>query len=140
MSAAQKVLDRVENPRQSGTGRWMCKCPAHEDRGPSLSIRELEDGRVLIHCFAGCGAGDVLAAIGLRMSDLFDKPIAHHLPPIKGGFSARELLELNAHEATVVALLACDAQTRPLTSDEHARLIQAAARLGKAQAMLNGCQ
>ena len=140
MSAAQKVLDRVEHPKQSGAGRWMCKCPAHEDRGPSLSIRETEDGRVLIHCFAGCGSGDVLAAIGLRMSDLFDKPISHHLPPIRGGFSARELLELNAHEATVVAILACDAQTRPLTSEENARLVQAAGRLGKAQAMLNGRQ
>jgi hypothetical protein len=52
MSAAQKVLDRVESPKQSGAGRWMCKCPAHEDRGPSLSIRETEDGRVLIHSFA----------------------------------------------------------------------------------------
>jgi hypothetical protein len=138
MSAISKVLDRVENPKQSGAGRWMCKCPAHEDRGPSLSIRELEDGRVLIYCFAGCGAGDVLAAIGLRMSDLFDKPIAHHLPPIRGGFSARELLELNAHEANVVALLANDAQTRELTPDERTRLVQAAARLGKAQAMIHG--
>jgi hypothetical protein len=80
----------------------------------------------------------VLAAIGLRMSDLFSGPIKHHLPPIRGGFSARELLELNAHEATVAALLACDAQTRPLTADETARLKQAAARLGKAQAMIHG--
>lgn len=138
MSAIAKVLDRVENPKQSGTRRWMCKCPAHEDRGPSLSIRELEDGRVLIHCFAGCGAGEVLAKIGLRMSDLFDQPIAHHLPPIRGGFSARELLELNAHEATVVALLACDAQSRSLTADETQRLVQAAARLGKAQELVHG--
>jgi hypothetical protein len=138
MTAIQKVLDRVENPKQSGAGRWMCKCPAHEDRGPSLSIREKDNGVILIHCFAGCGAGEVLAAIGLRMSDLFDRPIEHHLPPIKGGFSARELVELTGHEATVAAMLAMDAQTRPLTPDEHARLLKAAARLGKAQAMIHG--
>lgn len=116
----------------------MCKCPAHEDRGPSLSIREMDDGRVLIYCFAGCGAGDVLAAMGLRMSDLFDKPIAHHLPPVRGSFSARELLELNSHEAQTVAILAADAQVRTLTPAEHARLAQAADRLSKSLAMTNG--
>lgn len=138
MSAVNKVLDRVANPKPSAPGRWMCKCPAHEDRGPSLSIREMEDGRVLIYCFAGCGSADVLAAIGLRMSDLFDKPIDHHLPPIRGGFTARELIELNAHEVTVAAMLAQRATTGPLTPEDAQRLVQAAARLGKAQAMING--
>jgi hypothetical protein len=140
MSAAQKVLDRLARVKQTGTGRWIACCPSHEDRSPSLSVRETDDGRVLLWCFASCGAGDVLAAIGLRMSDLFDKPISHHLPPIRGGFSARELLELNAHEATVAAMLTSDAQGRQLTPDENARLMQAAARLGKAQAMVNGRQ
>lgn len=138
MTAAQKVLDRLDSPKQSGAGRWISKCPAHEDRSPSLSIRELEDGRVLLHCFGGCPNGDVLAAMGLRMSDLFDKPIAHHLPPIRGGFNARELLELNAHEATVAALLTSDARRRPLTPMETTRLAQAADRLTKAQALMHG--
>lgn len=138
MSAAQRLLDRLTLVRQSAPGRWMARCPAHEDGRASLSIRETDDGRVLIHCFAACANGDVLAAVGLRMSDLFDKPIAQHLPPIRGGFSARELLELNAHEATVAALLVCDAQTRTLTAEESARLVQAAARLGKVNEIVNG--
>jgi hypothetical protein len=138
MTAIQRILDRLDSPKQSGLWRWMCKCPSHDDGGPSLSIRELEDGRVLIHCFAGCGADDVLAALGLRMSDLFDKPIERHLPPIRGGFSARELLELNAHEATVAAMLAVDSLTRTLTPDEVQRMTQAAARLGKAEALVRG--
>jgi len=116
----------------------MACCPAHEDRSPSLSIRENDDGRVLIYCFAGCGAGDVLDAIGLRMSDLFDKPIAHHLPPVRGGISARELLELSAHEATVAMLLAFDAQARPLTAAERGRLAQAAERLQTVQDLAHG--
>ncbi len=116
----------------------MCKCPSHEDRGPSLSIRELEDGRVLIFCFAGCRTGDVLATIGLQMSDLFDNPIKHHLPPIRGGFSARELLELNAHEVTVAAMLSLKAQTVPLSPADTERLLQAAARLGKTLVLMNG--
>jgi hypothetical protein len=138
MSAINRILDRLVGVKQSAPDRWMSKCPSHEDKTPSLSIRELQDGRILINCFAGCGAVDVLAAIGLQMSDLFDRPLGHHLSPIRGGFSASELLELNAHEATVVALLASDAQLRQLTPDENSRLMQAAARLAKAQAMAYG--
>lgn len=131
MSVAQRVLDRLTHVRQAAPGRWMSQCPSHEDRGPSLSIRETEDGRILLHCFAGCANGDVLRAIGMRMSDLFDRPIQHHLPPVRGGFSARELLELNAHEACVAAMLATKAAGEKLTEEEVARLRQAAARLGK---------
>jgi hypothetical protein len=138
MTTAAKVLHRVAGIKQTGSGRWICRCPAHEDRSPSLSIREAEDGRVLIHCFSGCETIDVLAAIGLSFSDLFEKPLAHHFPPISGGLSARELLELSAHEATVVALLASDAQTRPLTPEEAHRLALAAGRLNKAQVLVHG--
>ena len=138
MSAAIRVLDRVAGVRQTAPSRWIARCPAHEDRSPSLSIREMEDGRILLHCFAGCGAIDVVQAIGLSLADLFDKHLAHQLPPVRGGFSAREILELNAHEATVVELLAYDAQTRPLTSVELQRLSQASARLARAQSLVNG--
>jgi len=132
------VLDRATGVKQTAPGRWSARCPAHEDRSPSLSIRELEDGRVLIHCFAGCETGDVLAALGLSFGDLFNEPLAHHLPPIRGGFSARELLQLSSHEATVAALLTADAQIRALTPEESQRLAQAAARLSKAQELARG--
>lgn len=138
MSAACKVLDRLTGVKQAAQGRWMARCPAHEDKSPSLSIREMEDGRVLLHCFAGCANGDILAVLGLRFGDLFIGPIAHHLPPVRGGFSARELLELNAHEATVVALLATDARRRQLNAAEMTRLTEAAERLLKAQALVHG--
>ena len=43
----------------------MAKCPAHSDGDPSLSIKQLPDSRILIKCFAGCGALEVLEAVGL---------------------------------------------------------------------------
>jgi hypothetical protein len=48
-------------------GRWspgggLCRCPAHEDRTPSLSIR-VGRSRLLLHCFAGCDATDILKAL-----------------------------------------------------------------------------
>jgi hypothetical protein len=135
MTAADKLLDRLDGVKRSGDLRWMAKCPAHLDKTPSLSIRAQDDGRVLIHCFAGCPSIDVLQAIGLDFGDLFDKPLAHYLPPIRGGLSARELLELNAHESTVAAMLADKATAGTLTPTEVTRLAQAAARLCLAQAL-----
>jgi hypothetical protein len=69
--AAQRLLAKLRNPRQVGPSRWMAKCPAHPDHNPSLSIKEAPDGRVLLHCFAGCPTEAVLAALGLGWSDLF---------------------------------------------------------------------
>jgi len=64
------VLARLPGHRRSGAG-WMARCPAHEDRNPSLSIFRGEDGRALLHCHAGCKTKDIVAALGLKMSDLF---------------------------------------------------------------------
>jgi hypothetical protein len=47
--------------RKSGTG-FMARCPAHKDSSPSLSVKDT-DGRVLVHCFAGCDQSEVLAAL-----------------------------------------------------------------------------
>jgi len=60
--------------RRTGAGRWMARCPAHADRLPSLSIRDGEDGRVLVHCFAGCANTAILAALGLGCRDLYAGP------------------------------------------------------------------
>jgi hypothetical protein len=49
----------------------MASCPAHEDAKPSLSVKEGEDGRALLHCFAGCETSQIIAALGLKMQDLF---------------------------------------------------------------------
>ena len=65
-----EFVSRLERPRRSSTG-WTARCPAHEDRTPSLSVREGDDGRVLVHCHAGCVTEKVCAAVGLRVYDLF---------------------------------------------------------------------
>ena len=51
----------------------MATCPAHEDRSPSLSVTSAET-RVLVKCQAGCATDDVLAALNLTRSDLYDEP------------------------------------------------------------------
>lgn len=49
MSAAKVLLSRLDGVKEAGPGKWIARCCAHEDRKPSLSIREVED-RVLVHC------------------------------------------------------------------------------------------
>lgn len=65
-----ELLARLEGVRASGSGH-VARCPAHEDRRASLSIGEGDDGTTLIKCFAGCDPSAILAALGLRMRDLF---------------------------------------------------------------------
>ena len=63
------LLARLQGARRSGNG-WMARCPAHADKSPSLSMRD-ENGRVLLHCFAGCAVEDICAALGITVSELF---------------------------------------------------------------------
>ena len=75
MGPIDAVLGRLRGVRRSGEG-WVACCPAHDDEHASLSVGVQEDGRVLLHCFAGCDVVDVVAAMGLGMRDLFPKPSA----------------------------------------------------------------
>ena len=61
--------DRGCRPRKS-TGGHAALCPAHDDRSPSLSLREGRDGRVLLYCFAGCTYASIVAALDLDARDL----------------------------------------------------------------------
>lgn len=134
MGNVSNLLDRLERVRQTGPGRWIAKCPAHEDRSPSLSIREADDGRVLVYDFGGCDVGVVLAAIGLTMSDLFERSIGHGLEPIRSGIPAADRLLIIDHETMVAALIIADV-VRDRVADEAqwARLAQACARIGRAR-------
>jgi hypothetical protein len=133
MSAA-KLLDRLERVRQTGPGRWVATCPAHEDRSPSLSVRELDDGRVLLNDFGGCGTDAVLAALGLTMAELFPEGSRGDYPPSQSRIPARDLLVILDHELTVAVLILNDVTTRRAVSEPQIqRLIQAAARVGRAR-------
>ena len=59
----------LEGVKTTPKGYVAC-CPAHNDPHPSLVVTETDD-RILIHCRAGCGTGDILAAMGLDYPDLF---------------------------------------------------------------------
>ncbi len=66
---ALSILKRFQAVRRSGNG-WTALCPAHEDRNPSLTIHE-NNGRILLHCHAGCTQEAVCGAAGVEMRELF---------------------------------------------------------------------
>ena len=65
----EALLARLEGVRRTGPSSWMARCPAHPDRNPSLSV-SVKEGKVLVHCFAGCAPEAVLGAVGLTWRDL----------------------------------------------------------------------
>jgi hypothetical protein len=70
LAGFESVLDRLNVVSRNGE-KAMCFCPAHDDRNnPSLSLKA-ENGRLLLHCFAGCQPEDIVSQTGLEMKDLF---------------------------------------------------------------------
>ena len=62
MTAAE--IARALHGKKTGGG-WIARCAAHDDKDPSLSLRDA-DGKVLVHCLAGCDQRTVIAALRER--------------------------------------------------------------------------
>ena len=105
---AATLLRNLEEVRETAPGQWLARCPAHEDRRPRLSIRELDDCTLLIKCFAGCAAPDIVAAVGLELRDLFPARLNHHRAPTRSRIPASDVLNAINHEAYVVDVVASD--------------------------------
>jgi hypothetical protein len=65
-----ELLGRLDRVRKTKDG-WIARCPAHEDRTPSLSIARGEGRQILLRCFAGCLLDDILGRLALKVADLF---------------------------------------------------------------------
>ncbi len=76
MTNSKDVVSLLTDPRQTGQGKWQCKCPAHDDGKASLSVTQ-SGGKWLFHCHAGCQTASVLAALGLSFADVAGVPMPH---------------------------------------------------------------
>lgn len=132
MSNVDNLLSRLNKVRRSGPDSWMGCCPAHEDKSASLSIRHDDDGKTLIHCFAGCSVHEVVRAIGMEISDLFP-PREHQGKPERRPFPAMDALRGIAFEALVVSAAASALLAgHPFTPADRERLSMAATRIQSA--------
>lgn len=127
-----RLLGRLEAVKPSGPRRWASRCPAHADRNPSLSIRETDDSTLLIKCWAGCGAAEVVHAVGLDLRDLFPPKPPGDRGPLRPAqrWVPRDALEAVARECLLVAIVAEDVhQGRTPTEADMHRLAQATGRI-----------
>ena len=129
-----KLLHRLTHVRHRGHGQWSARCPAHEDRGPSLTVKELDDGKLLLHCFSGCSVEDVVGAVGLTVADLF--PARGPRGPGAGSKPQRlkvpayQALEILVLEAQLIAIVGSDMVKRKTINDvDHQRLLKAVGRV-----------
>ncbi len=130
-----RLLSRLEGVRQTGSDRWIARCSGHADKRPSLSIRVLPDGRVMVHDFGGCSAAEVLQPIGLTLADLFPERLDHHAGPIpaRSRWDRGDVWLLLQHEAAIAAIVAADAAAgRPVSAEDAERAGLAADRLADA--------
>lgn len=142
-ASADPLLHRLDGVQKAGNG-WRARCPACDGRSRKLSIAE-SDGRVLLHCFGGCTAADVLAAVGLGWKDIMpprswplsreEQRRARRAIQQTGWAAALAILSL---ESKIVALAARDIhQLGGLQSSRDLdRLEQAVERIGAASATL----
>lgn len=71
MNLTNEFLAHLERVKEERPGQYKARCPAHDDRNPSLSVATGDDGRVLLYCHAGCSYQEIVEALGMQPGDLF---------------------------------------------------------------------
>lgn len=145
MSNVDALLSRLNRVKQLPDGQWQASCPTalhkHGDRSAGLRIKVTEDGRILLHCFAGCTAEDITDALALSMSDLFpDSPNGKRPARINPRYLSRDAWLAVAVDATTCAIAFDDAlQGREYSEEDAETIRQASTRLWQfAQRMAGG--
>jgi len=134
----ETFLSLLKGVRATGRGRWIARCPHHNDRRPSLAITKGDRVPILLHCFAGCDPDQIVGAVGLELSDLMpDKD-----PDFNDGerariavpFTCEQALRCLGTEATFLFVVAADvAAGKRLDNLAKDRLIEAASRINEAR-------
>lgn len=136
--SASALLSALDGVRKTGDGRYLARCPAHGDKRASLVVTEKEDGRVLMHCFAGCSVHEVLAATGCTMESLFPKS-EYTGKKERRPFVAMDVLRAISFEAQVLTLIAAHMKAgKPLSEQSYARLVTCAERVNDAERIAHG--
>lgn len=137
------ILARLESVKQHGKG-YRARCPACGGTSAKLSVSSADTGAVLLHCFGGCVPADVLAAVGLRLGDLFPERLRPMTEAERR--EARErvrmaqwqaALEVLCKEAAIIWLAQRQlARWQVLSESDEARLKLAEERIANARNVL----
>lgn len=123
---ADAFLANCTKARVTGQGTWIACCPAHPDKNPSMTVRELNDGRVLVHCFAGCSVEEILGAVGMDFNALFPEelPKSDYIAAMRRPFPAADVLAALSNELLIITLIALDMEKKREISDADIARLQ----------------
>lgn len=128
-----EILSHFDRVRAtSKNNAYNCLCPAHDDRNASLSIKIQDDGRILMHCFAGCDIESILGAVGLSLDDIIPQRI-DLLKPSGKAFNPFAILKTMKDEALFVYMCANEIeQGKTLQSSDKEKLLDTISKLKEA--------
>lgn len=137
MGKLDNLVSRLQKPKRTGKDSWIACCPAHQDKNPSMTIREIEPDKILLHCFAGCSVEEITGAVGLGIGDLMPDRAPDALrKPTAIPFNARDVLACMSNDATLLCVFISDVtQAKPITPEEAANAYKAACRIVAATRM-----
>lgn len=145
-ATAEPLLQRLDRVQKAGQG-WRARCPACGGSSQKLTVAE-RDGRVLLHCFGGCKAIDVLASVGLNWVDIMPP---RHWPdsPEERRQAQRAIREAGVVSAISVLALEANillmasrqlANWQPLSEEDDCRLAMAVERIERATSVMVGAR
>lgn len=118
----EKLLSRLQKVEQLPAGshiaRYRACCPAHDDSKPSLSVTLAQSGAILLKCWTGCSAEEVITAAGMEMTELFPPVDRHHSPKVRRPFSADQAASVVSSDASILALAAAKLRNKEPLSDK----------------------
>ena len=122
------MLNHFDNVRESGANQYSCRCPAHADKSNSLGIKQGDEGRILLNCFAGCDVKSILDASGLKWKDILPDNKLYQAEGSK--FNPYSVLKMLRDEVLIIGLASADIRKgKSLNDKEHERLLEAVANV-----------
>lgn len=129
--AVDILLNALRKVRRTANGEWVACCPAHDDKSPSLAIKQADD-RILVHCFAGCTPDEITRAVGLKLSDLMPERLTDTSLP-RMPWNPRTVLEAVYNNAMILSVMASDASYgKKLTPADRDKMHEMAAEIQEA--------
>lgn len=134
----EDILPHLKKVRKTGPSNWIACCPAHDDKNPSMTLKQQPDGTVSVHCFALCGFEAIVASVGLGYGPWFPEKTEPH-KHVRAPYPAADILECIAEEAMIVWVVANDiAEGKEVPSVDRERINLANKRLQKAVEVMRG--
>lgn len=137
--SVETLLSKLDKVKSTGKDRWVARCPAHDDKSPSLAVT-VKDEKVLVHCFGGCSVYDVLSSVGMKVFDLFpDSTPRSDLKSHRMPFSYADALRCICFEAQLVSVAARNLSNGAVLNTTDKERLQVASQRIRHALEVSGC-